>query len=328
MKISFYQRRPYNFYYSIEAIFDEVRYFMPKDFDYQIVIPPQYSKGILNRLKIIFYANKCQGDINHITGDIHFVAIGLDKRKTILTIHDCRGMEAKSFFKRKMFLFFWLKIPVAYSTHITVVSEKTKNDVIKYTNCDPSKISIIPSTISHLFQRSDKEFNSKKPNILQFIAAPNKNALRVVESLSGISCKLILLGKTSDNEIFDVVKSLGIDYEHHYNLSLNEVVELYKKSDIVSFPSTYEGFGMPILEGQAVGRPILTSNIHPMIETAGEGACFIDPFDILSIRNGFLRIIENETYRDNLILKGFMNFKKHEPQEVASKYYSLYRSFT
>ena len=326
MKISFFQRKSHKLInHSIEVMFDEIRHFLPHNIEHETIISPQYSKGIFNRIKIILYARKHQGDVNHITGDIHFVALGFKKEKTILTIHDCRGMDSNSFFERQFFLWFWLKLPVQFSKFITVVSEKTKSDVIKYTGCDSSKISVIPSVISRNFQPSFKEFNTQKPSILQFTAALNKNTARVIEALNKIPCQLILIGPPLDLEIKELLSKYQMEYTHYSNTSTDDIVELYKKTDIVSFPSTYEGFGMPIIEGQMTGRVILTSNISPMTEVAGNGACFADPFDVNSIRSAFLEIINNSEYRNNLILRGFENCKQYAPKYVAHQYYIVYK---
>ena len=76
-----------------------------------------------------------------------------------------------------------------------------------------------------------------------------------------------------------------IDYENVYNLTEQEVLEKYINCDIVSFVSLHEGFGMPIIEGQSIGRPILTSNITPMKEIASNGgAILVNPWDVKSIR--------------------------------------------
>lgn len=100
---------------------------------------------------------------------------------------------------------------------------------------------------------------------------------------------------------------------------------LYQSCDLVCFVSTYEGFGMPILEAQAVGRPVLTSDISPMREVAGEGAFKVDPFDVDSIRTGLERLIGDGGLREDLIREGFRNVKGYSAESVAAQYAALYR---
>ena len=94
---------------------------------------------------------------------------------------------------------------------------------------------------------------------------------------------------------------------------------------MISFCSLLEGFGLPILEAQATGRPVITSNLSSMPEVAGNGALLVDPYDVNAIRKGILRIIQDGALRENLIVKGLENVKRFSPQKVADAYVELYR---
>ena len=94
---------------------------------------------------------------------------------------------------------------------------------------------------------------------------------------------------------------------------------------MVVFVSTYEGFGLPILEGNAVGRPVITSNISSMPEVAGDAACLVNPFDEAEIRNGVLKVIKESSYRQELVAKGLINVKRFRPEEIAKQYAELYK---
>jgi glycosyltransferase involved in cell wall biosynthesis len=89
--------------------------------------------------------------------------------------------------------------------------------------------------------------------------------------------------------------------------------------------STYEGFGMPILEANAVGRPVITSNILSMPEVAGNAAHVVNPYKTLEIRNGILKIIQDKEYRNILIQNGINNAKKYNNQNIANEYLKIYK---
>ena len=95
-------------------------------------------------------------------------------------------------------------------------------------------------------------------------------------------------------------------------------------ADIIIFPSLYEGFGLPILEGQKAGRAVLTSFLSPMKEVAGAGACLVDPYDSESIRAGIKKIIDDAGYRADIINRGFENIHQYEVQQIADQYLGLY----
>ncbi|GAB3710009.1 hypothetical protein GCM10027592_46640 [Spirosoma flavus] len=83
---------------------------------------------------------------------------------------------------------------------------------------------------------------------------------------------------------------------------------------------------MPILEAQAVGRPVLASHISPLTAIGGSGACYVDPTDVTAIRAGIERICQDETYRNNLIQAGRENVANFTSESVAAEYKALYGS--
>jgi glycosyltransferase involved in cell wall biosynthesis len=94
---------------------------------------------------------------------------------------------------------------------------------------------------------------------------------------------------------------------------------------MVVFASTYEGFGLPIVEANATGRPVITSNICSMPEIAGSAACFVDPSDCSSIRQGILRVMNDDGYRADLIGRGLENVKRFRADTIAAQYAALYQ---
>jgi glycosyltransferase involved in cell wall biosynthesis len=82
---------------------------------------------------------------------------------------------------------------------------------------------------------------------------------------------------------------------------------------------------MPILEAQATGRPVITSNLSSMPEVAGDGACLVNPYDVNSIKEGIQKVISDNHYRQQLITNGLKNVKRFNPKTVAGQYESLYK---
>ena len=117
----------------------------------------------------------------------------------------------------------------------------------------------------------------------------------------------------------------GIRYSVSSDLTDAEVVQKYRDCDMVAFVSTYEGFGMPIVEANASGRVVITSNIGSMREVAGDAACLVNPLDVQSIREGIVRIIGDSEMRERLIQKGLENAKRFTPEIIAAQYASLYK---
>jgi glycosyltransferase involved in cell wall biosynthesis len=325
IRVQHYQRKPGATHFSLERVFEAVRRALPTDIIAETHSCPFESRRILRRILNIVDAPFHQRDINHIVGDVHYLALSLEKKKTILTILDCVGLRFKKGFRRVVLLWLWLRLPVRWVAAITVISEFTRGEVLNYTGCDPKIVHVIPCPIPSGFSAWPKEFRAERPVILQVGTAPhNKNICRVAEALQGIPCRLDIIGRLTELQR-EVLELYRIQYSEQWDLSDQQVIVKYRECDMVVFVSTYEGFGMPIIEANATGRPVVTSNIGPMPEVAGSAACLVDPFDCSSIRKGIVRVIGDADYSSHLVAEGFENVKRFQADVIAAQYAGLYR---
>jgi glycosyltransferase involved in cell wall biosynthesis len=323
MKVVQFQRLPNASNHSIERVFASVRS-ASIGADVEVKVCRFESRGVFKRLYNIVDAALGQGDINHITGDVHYLALLLRKSRTVLTIHDCRGMLWESGIRRLLYHLMWLMVPVSRAGVISVISEQTKREVLRYTSCPEAKIRVIPDPVGSEFQPTPKRFRSDRPTILQIGSGRNKNIERLAVAISGLNCKLDVIGPLTANAQLQLVQA-DVEFEWAADLSDSEVTAKYRNADLITFCSTYEGFGMPIIEANAIGRPVVTSSIEPMASVAGGAACLVDPYDPISIRAGILRVIEDRHYREELVRLGFENAKRFSAEAVAQSYMDVYR---
>ncbi|MCL5808762.1 MAG: glycosyltransferase family 4 protein [Deltaproteobacteria bacterium] len=277
-----------------------------------------------NKIRGILDVKKIDADIFHITGDVNFLAYGV-KKNLIITIHDLGHYEKTlKGLKKTIYKYLWLKFPLKKAKYIVAVSNFTKNRLLENYKIDPQKIKVIYNPYPEEFHFTKKIFNKNRPVILQIGSGMNKNVEGLIEAVKELPCKLIFIRKKNEN-LSNYLKRLKIDHEFHDNLKYEDVADKYIESDLVYFASTYEGFGMPIVEANAIGRPVITSNLASMPEIAGNAACFVDPYDPMSIRKGIFKIISDEKYRNMLIEKGVKNLKRFKIENIALKYLELYR---
>jgi glycosyltransferase involved in cell wall biosynthesis len=323
-RIIHFQRKPFEGQYSIEVLFANLREAM-RGGGWEVVpaVLPYHSKGVLQRLVNIVWAARNQGEVNHITGDVHFLALGLRGERTILTIHDCHALERLSGLKRWMMRKLWFELPIRRAAVVTVISEETKRQLLRHVRVPDDKIVVIPDAAAPIFRPCPRPFNAACPRILHIGTKENKNLPRLIEALTGLRCCLHIIGPLNDS-LRQQLESSGIAYESDAGLSEAGMYRAYCEADIVTLVSTYEGFGMPIIEAQWVERPVVTSNCSSMPEVAGQGACLVDPFDFQSIRDGLLRVINDAAYRESLLENGRTNRERFSIYEVAGRYVSLY----
>ena len=284
------------------------------------------SNGLWNRIRAIAEARRSASDINHVTGDVHYLALGLPGQSTILTIHDCGFLNRPDSLKRRILKWIWLDLPVRHCRYVTAVSQATKSDIIRLTGCPENKAIVIPTTVPKILKRQSAPFHTDCPRFLHIGSAPNKNLARHAEALSGIHCHLHIIGRMCEKD-HQILQKQGIDYSHVFNISTAELQAAYATCDALLFASTLEGFGMPIVEAQTVGRPVITSNCSSMPEVAGTGgAVFVDPYNVDSIRKGIKQLIGDEALRRSLIETGFENIKHFDAETIARQYEALYET--
>ncbi|OQX82116.1 MAG: hypothetical protein B6D64_01005 [Bacteroidetes bacterium 4484_276] len=325
MKIDvvYFFRKPFTDYFSIEELFGFIQKSLPKEIKYSNYYMKKVSSGLLNRLYNIYDVISKQQQINHITGDVHYISFCIKKAKTVLTIHDLVPLSTSTGIKRAVLKLFWYTLPAKRVKYITVISEFTKRELLKEINIDPEKVIVIHDCLSPIIRFKPKDFNTQKPNILQMGTAHNKNLENVIPAIEGLNVKLTILGNLQDHHK-ELLKKHNIDFTNVFNLDYKDVVKQYENADLVTFASSYEGFGLPIIEANGIGRPIIAGNNTSMPEVAGDAAVLVDPDNVEEIRSSIIKIIKDEAFRNDLIEKGKQNVKRFMPGFIAQKYAELY----
>lgn len=319
-----YQRKPLQYgNFSVEGYFATVRLHLSPATKIQVRIVPFASRGLWRRLGNIVYCGLRRSGLHHVTGDIHYATFVLPRMRTVLTILDCAFETDPNRIRQQLRRMLWYSLPVRRCAVVTVISEFTRSRLLAHLNCDPEKIRVVPVCISPLFKQCSRPFNYAKPRILQIGTTENKNLQRLGVALNGLPCHLRIIGRLTETQL-NVLSREQIDFSNSCNLPESEVIKEYEECDMVVLPSTYEGFGMPIVEANVVGRPVITSNVTAMPEIAADAACLVNPFDPISIREGIERVIGDARYREQLINNGYRNALRFSAANVAKLYQQVY----
>lgn len=326
MKILYIYRHP-NLGYSIGKVFHPIEEEMKKYAEVDSIYLPiaNYTlEGLWTNIRYVWkHCRNRKYDIVHITGTEHYLLPFLLGNKVVVTVHDLgRYFNLRGVRRWRYWL---MQIAVLkFASVVTCISSKTYSEIQENVFISKRKLIVIPNSVDNQFTFYPKEFNSDCPTILHIGTKPNKNLGRSIIALKGVKCKLRIVGKVSESDIV-LLQNNKIEYSVVYNLSNDEILQEYCNADIINFPSYYEGFGMPIIEGQATGRLVITSDIEPMRTVAGEGAIFCNPYDVESIHRAYIKGINNSDYRDRIIKVGLENVKKYSLGYLTDKYYDLYK---
>jgi glycosyltransferase involved in cell wall biosynthesis len=218
---------------------------------------------------------------------------------------------------------FWFTFPLLIADRVVCISDHTRNELFKIST--RTDVEVIYNAVDPIFRFNNKQFNERRPVVLQIGTAWNKNISNVIKALSSISCHLRIIGSIN-NSIIQLLQSYNVSYSISSGLTDQEILKEYNSCDIISFCSVYEGFGMPIIEGNTVGRCVVTSSISPMNEIAGDAAYFVNPNDIISIEEGFKQVIFDANLRNQLISNGLSNANRFQPIDKVLLYLEIYKS--
>lgn len=271
--------------------------------------------------------NRIKDGVNHVTGDVHYAILALLGCPSVLTIHDdyqVRGFKRRSFHYLYRWLF-WIFLPIKFAKCVVCITPNTQKDINSYYINDKLQV-ITHHDITSDFPYTPKEFNKSCPVILHVGTASNKNLETTIKALSGMECMLRVLKPMTDKQHL-LAKQFGVHYVNRYDITNEEVFEEYRMADIILFPSLYEGLGMPILEGQSIGRPVITTNRDPMRWVAGENGAILlkNPLDVNEIKSALNSIVNNEELRSKLIEAGRNNIKRFTLENALNKYMEVYK---
>ena len=262
----------------------------------------------------------------------------LNKKPFILTVHDMTVEVLPEYFvfdKNLENMIKTKKYLIEKASRIIAISENTKNDILKFTNADESKIDIVYHGQSFESVANNQIFDYLPEKYILFIGQRSKykNFVSFVDAISEIlliekDLHLICAGgfnfSRTEREIID---SLNLTDKIIYTGIENEnkLINLYKNAICFVFPSLYEGFGFPILESFQCGCPLLCSNSSSFPEVAGDAAEYFDPYDAESIKNAVNNVLYDENLKEAMKQKGYLQVEKFSWQKTAQDTKNTYR---
>jgi len=300
----------------------KVDFSLPNNWKIKIIKWPYFWTQIGLSIELFFHP------VNTLFIPAHIVPI-IHPKNTIVVIH---GLEyefvpkAYSLWER-MYMRWAIKKSCRRAKTIIAVSNNTKKDLVELYNIPGEKIKVIYEGYNRNFQFSIFNFQSifndkiSKPYLL-FVGRleERKNIIGIIQAFEilkekyKIPHKLILAGKPGFN--YKKIQSYLSNSSYMSEIILTGFVseeekqELLKNAEVFLFPTFYEGFGLPILEAQNAGVPVVASIEASIPEVAGEGAIFVDPKKPAEIVEATYKLINDKNFREDLIKKGLENTQR------------------
>ncbi len=262
--------------------------------------------------------------------------------KSIVTVHDTIFFRYPHLFKKIDTRIYSKKTSEACRKADTIIaiSQQTADDLIQFFGANPNKIEIIYQSCDAQFRKtvleSEKEHVAKKyhlpyPYLITVgTLEPRKNIVNLIKAFQGVDTNyhLVLVGKATSylKEIEQTIATLGLSTRVHLltNASFSDFPALYAGAVACVYPSIFEGFGIPIIESQSVGTPVLTSNISSMPEAGGAAALYFNPLDINDIREKTNTLLHDDDLQKQLSEAGKEHVRKFHPDVISKQVMETY----
>jgi len=268
--------------------------------------------------------------------------------KKIVTIHDLTPLRNKNWVTKRSHLVYRFYLPIALRTVdlILVPSLNTKQDLQSYYGIPDSKIKVIHWGIEEkFFQPISGEIltsfrNQKGLNFPYILHVgnlnPHKNLITALKAYTRLppaikkEYRFVSVGPKGDlgdYTIKEILKlNLGDSLVRLEYVDDEELVMLYRGAALFLFPSLYEGFGFPVLEGMASGTSVICSNTASLPELVGEGGILLSPLDVDSWREAIIRVLSEQNLQNSLREKGKIQSKKFSWRKCALEHLKIYEN--
>jgi glycosyltransferase involved in cell wall biosynthesis len=209
------------------------------------------------------------------------------------TILDLQHEEHPEFFSRTQLLYRrrFYRRPLLLSSMVITISEHARRTILDRHSLDPERVRAIHLAVDHDTFTPDGP--PREPFLLYPANAwPHKNHTRLFEALALVrrerpEIRLVLTGAGHDA----LTVPPGVESRGHVPLA--ELVDLYRTTAAVVYPSLYEGFGMPCLEAMACGAPVAASSVASLPEVCGDAAVYLDPTSVESIADAIRGVLDD-----------------------------------
>lgn len=259
----------------------------------------------------------------------------------VMTLHDLTPLLFPAFhpWHRVTAFRVLLRRALARAAHVIVDASHTKQDLIARGLGAGEKISVIPLGIADAFMQPHDDAAAARFDLpTRFILTvgvlePRKNHVGLLRALqrlhdAGEPIALVIVGRDGwhwqnplDQPEFAALRPWVRIVR---NVTETELVAIYHRATVFTYPSLYEGFGLPPLEAMACGVPVVASDRSSLPEVTGDAALLVDPTDPQALANALGAVLHDETVRKRLITAGHARARQFSWQHTAERTLAIY----
>lgn len=294
--------------------------------------------------RIAWKADELKLDLYH--GLSHELPVGIEKTKTrtVVTMHDLLFIKQPALFSKidcAMYQKKYLR-SCKVANHIIAVSEQTKRDLLELTGTPEEKVEVVyqgcrpefKMLVSETQKKSLKAKYRLPDNFLLNVGAfeTRKNQMLILKALKAgnIDMPLVIAGRRTDfmKELQQYIAKNGLHSQVRLlpDFPENELPALYQCATLFVFPSTYEGFGIPVVEAMTSGIPVIAATGSCLEESGGPDSVYVNPNDEEELAARIKELLDDEQRRNSMMVKGLNYAQRFSDRSIADNLIRIYKN--
>ncbi len=255
--------------------------------------------------------------------------------KTVCTAYDMINEIYPNYSPNFKYVYQIKKDTFKRANKIICISNKTKEDLIKYFDVETHKIEVTHLSSTFENYKLEKSNYKKFNDCLLFVGSRYgyKNFERFLSAYSKSNYlknnfRIIFYGGEKPNSYdYKVINKNNINFKNILFFNDLDFSLSYMYSNVLAliYPSMYEGFGIPILEAMTLGCPVISSNGGALREVGGDGLQYFNPNEIDDIKNKLENFLNSENFIKEKVNYGFERSKKFSWKKCAEETLSIYK---
>ena len=272
----------------------------------------------------------------HLVHHLNNVVPWLHNRPSVLTIHDLRPIELPETLGRAQggYLRARFRPSVRQASVITTPSAFVRETVIELLGADPDRVHVVSAPLFTPAASSAGTPSDGRSFLYPAITSPHKNHRMLLTAFAKVvaardDAVLVLTGApgSADGAVARAIEELGLNASVRRlgRVPPEKLEGLFRESAALVYPSTYEGFGLPLVEAMALGCPVIASDRTALPEVLGGAGILVGTDDVDGWAEAMLRILDDGTLRTDLSAVGLQRARTFSPEEAARRQIAAYR---
>jgi glycosyltransferase involved in cell wall biosynthesis len=237
----------------------------------------------------------------------------------VVTVHDLSFARRPELMGRKDRLIFRTLVPraVRRAARVLTVSERTKRDLVEHYGVPPERVVVTPNGVDPAFHPPSDTVSQGAYVLAVGAIQRRKNQLSALEAASAVGLPLVVVGPHKDPALAEELRRGGARLEGY--VDTDRLAELYRGAACLVQASSFEGFGLPIVEAMASGIPVVAVREPALVEVAGDAAVVVAEPDLA---DGIRRALAE---RERLVAAGLERARAFTWRAAAERTLGVYR---